>query len=210
MPTFAPPYNPRARYLSALGLTPNMMPGGRYWWMNRATNPRTLSLGAPPAARPGAFHVPASRAAIVARAGMSRRKRLALGQEEFDQSAATLAPSPSDILAAGAVTNATVNPILSPSFGAQNYPLAPAPNIGPYAGGPLTPPALPSGTYGSVVAPGTSVSISPSGAMVANVPTPSGASWFSQASVGGLSNGTILIGLGGIALLAVMASRGRR
>jgi len=201
VPTFALAYNPRRRYLSALGApptahrlarvasarrasrrrlsmgaaaNPNMIPGGRFWWLTPTARPRTLT---------------------------------GLGQEEFDNSDTTVSDAGSVDWAALAQINATSTPIIPQ--GPVQIPQAPNIAIPP---GPGVAPPLPSGTYGSVVAPNTTVTFTPSGGMITNVPAPAGstAAWFGASSgIAGLSNGTILFGLGGIALLAMLSARRR-
>lgn len=215
MPTFAPSYNPRKRYLAALaglGQSPNLVAGGRYWWAIPSASPRTLTGPGPK--MPHVFHLPPQQARIatVAPPTMRSRRRLrGLGQVDVSN----LAPSPLDIYSAGAATMSTESPILAQSSAQYQAALAAAAAVQPPSiMGPGPAPAPIGVAYGSIVAPGTSVAFTPSGGQIINVPSPAaaaapgGASWFSG-STGGLPNAVLLVGIGGIALLALLSSRRR-
>lgn len=177
MPTFAPAYDPRQRY---------------------------LSLGSP--GRMPAFHPSANYAVSTLRAHpamISRRRRMALAG--YDPRARYLTGLGQDN-GGGYTPSPNVAPIL-PTFQPQDVTPPDIPLAMPTA-------PFPAGTYGSVVAPGTSVAVAPSGAMVINIPRPGGPaspSWFSATnSLLGISNGMLLMGVGGVALLAMLSSGRRR
>jgi hypothetical protein len=219
MPVFAPPYNPRKRYLSALG---QVMP----------MNGRPLGLGAAP---PSSFRVDPSiarllsvppvsfsaapRAAAAATTGGRRRRRLSaydprrrylsLGQDgngdSFDWNAAIAQEQ------AASIIPAQTTPQYQASLAQAAGTLAP---VVPTT---IAPPTISSGSYGSVVAPNTAVTYLPSGAMQLSVPSPaaaSTASWFNAVNPSlGISNGVLLIGvglIGAVVLLGSGSSSGRR
>ena len=170
-------------------MNPNLASGGRFWWANPQAHAHTLSGPRRPRRRLlfGAFNP-------------RRRYLTGLGQDDtsiYDQ---------------GAITNATdlAQPTQYSAAELAALTAQPStPDIPMLASG-YAPVNLPAGTYGSSGASGTTVSVLPGGSMSVSVKPPSGTSWFSQPGVGGFSNGTVLLGVGAIGLLALMSSRGRR
>lgn len=187
-------YDPRARYLTG--------------------------LGSPGPAKITALHVPPAYAALAARPmpQMSRRKRLALygydprrrylaalGQDEGDTG-----PQNFDWSTAGAINTGSA-PL--PSTPADIYPLAPAPAEVAYT----SPTASVLPATGAIAVPsptGSSAIVLPAAGLPASANPSSvsaSASWLSTPSsvFGGVSNGLVLLGLGGVALLALFSSRRR-
>ena len=95
--------------------------------------------------------------------------------------------------AAGAPTLAQSTAAYQSELAAANAAQAPIISSAPVSAVPF----MPSGTYGSVATPGTAVTYSPSGGMLISVAQPSS-----------VSSSMLLLGLGGVALLALLASRG--
>lgn len=192
MPVFAPAFNPRKRYLSA--------------------------LGNPAAARgPAVFHVPAPQAHLIAAAagGGTRSRRRLRG---YDPRARYLTGFGQDSTDTGtpafdwntAIQQMDTSPPVSASPDYNVITPASPPNLTLPISSQTPGSFVPAGTYGSVATPGTSVTYTPSGSMVLNVPAPAGSSFWSGSTLG-LPNTIVLAGLGGIALLALLSSsKGRR
>jgi len=198
MPVFAP-YNPRRRYLSALGqVSPSVIPGGRYWWtaspaatgrtmlvglgqvapvgpggaywwMNPTATGRTLGMGAP-TTRVSAFHIPASQAA-----SLYSRVAAPYAVPASRRRRMQLAQDDSQAFDwTGAIQEMQSAPAIpaQTSSAYQAQVAAAGQMLAPTIAAGSPAPPIPAGTYGSVASPGTSVTFMPSGAEQVNIPIP--------------------------------------